>query len=57
MIKAIIFDLGNVIVKVDKTEQYKKFSANSDKTVSYIKKYFDNSPIRKFFEKGSFIMK
>ena len=52
MIKAIIFDLGNVIVKVDKTEQYKKFSANSDKTVSYIKKYFDNSPIRKFFEKG-----
>lgn len=52
MIKTIIFDLGNVIVNVDKTEQYKKFSASSGKTVSYIKDYFENSSLRKAFERG-----
>ena len=52
MIKVIIFDLGNVIVKVDKTEQFKSFSVNSDNTVSCIKEYFENSYWRKAFEMG-----
>lgn len=52
MIKAIIFDLGNVVVHVDKTEQYRKFSANCNKTAPYIKGYFEKSRVRKSFERG-----
>lgn len=52
MIKAIIFDLGGVIVNVDKRYQYKKFSECSDKPVSIIKHYLDNSRFKKSFEKG-----
>ncbi|MDP3765162.1 MAG: HAD family phosphatase [Nanoarchaeota archaeon] len=52
MIKTIVFDLGDVILKVDKTGQFKKFATGSNKTVSYIKKYFENSSFRKAFERG-----
>lgn len=52
MIKALIFDLGNVILKVDKTEQFKKLARDSNKTVSYIKTFFENSEFRKAFERG-----
>ena len=52
MIKTLIFDLGNVILKVDKTEQFKKLAADSSKTVSYIKAFFENSGFRKAFERG-----
>lgn len=41
MIKAIIFDLGDVIVKVDKTEQFIKFSAKSGKDAFQIRQYFE----------------
>ena len=41
MIKAIIFDLGDVIVKVDKTEQFRKFSAKSGKDAFQIRQYFE----------------
>src|SRR3989338_909204 len=52
MIKAIIFDLGGAIVNVDKTEQYKKFSADSNKPFSFIKDYLDTSYLKESFEKG-----
>ena len=52
MIKTIIFDLGGVIVNVDKTGQYKKFSTDSNKTVSSIEEYMDTSCLKKSFEKG-----
>ena len=54
MIKVIIFDLGNVIVNVNKTKQFKRFSADSNKSISYIKNYFENSYLRKAFERGGF---
>ena len=41
MIKAIIFDLGDVIVKVDRTEQFRKFSAKSCKDAFSIRQYLD----------------
>lgn len=52
MIKAIIFDLGGVIVNVDKTGQYKKFSADSNKPFSFVKDYLDTSHLKESFEKG-----
>ena len=39
MIKTIIFDLGNVIVKVNWDNFYKKAIVKSDKPLKYIKKY------------------
>lgn len=41
MIKAIIFDLGDVIVKVDRAEQFRKFSAKSGKDAFSIRQYLD----------------
>ncbi len=52
MIKTFIFDLGSVIVKVDKSKQYKKFATDSNKTEVFISSYFENSNLRKTFEKG-----
>lgn len=52
MIKTIILDLGNVIVNVDKSLQYKKFSASSNKPFPYVKEYIENESSRKDFEKG-----
>lgn len=53
MIKAIIFDLGNVIVKVNKTRQMEAFSEDCGKSVSYLTKYFKKHPLEKKFERGS----
>ena len=52
MIKTVIFDLGDVIVNVDKTEQFEKFAVKSNKSVPYLKKYFDNSYLRKAYGRG-----
>jgi len=55
MIKTIIFDLGNVIVNVDKTEQFKRLASDSNKSIFQIKRLFDELPIisfRKSFERG-----
>ena len=52
MIKAIIFDLGNVIVKVDKEAQYRRFAAKSGKSIGFIINYFEKSAVRKNFERG-----
>ncbi len=51
MIKTIIFDLGNVIVNVDKDE-FGRFSADSRKSIPYVGEYFENSSSRKAFERG-----
>ena len=42
MIKTIIFDLGNVIVKVNWNTFYKKAVVKSNKSLQYIKKYCEN---------------
>lgn len=52
MSKTIIFDLGNVIVKVDKTGQYKKFAENSNKNAFYVRNYIEKCKARKYFEEG-----
>lgn len=52
MIKTFIFDLGNVIVKVDHNSQYKKFASKSNKTLADIKNYVENSLSAKAFAKG-----
>ncbi|MBI2646889.1 HAD family phosphatase [Candidatus Woesearchaeota archaeon] len=54
MIKTIIFDLGNVIVKVNWKELYKKFAQDSGKTIDYFKNYYENSSIMDDFAKGRF---
>ncbi|MBI3036013.1 HAD family phosphatase [Candidatus Woesearchaeota archaeon] len=52
MIKTIIFDLGSVIVNVDKTGQFGKFAADSGKTIPYIKEYFGNCSSARSFGRG-----
>lgn len=52
MIKTIIFDLGNVIVEVDRTNLFKELTANSNETIEYIKKAYGNSSTRRLFERG-----
>lgn len=52
MIKVIIFDLGNVIVKVDRTNLFKELAINSNKPIEHIKKYYENSSARRLFEIG-----
>lgn len=53
MIKTIIFDLGRVIVNVDRSKHFGKFARNSNKPMSFIKEYLaDFSPIVKAFGKG-----
>ena len=52
MINAIIFDLGNVIVKVDWGNFYEKLAEHSGKPIGFIKKYHQNSADSKNFEKG-----
>ena len=54
MIKAIIFDLGNVIVNVDETNLYHKWAEGSGKNFGYVTDYYENSATRKDFEKGKF---
>lgn len=52
MIKTLIFDLGNVIVNVDENKFFEKSAMDSNKAVSYIKKYYESSPSRKAFQRG-----
>jgi len=52
MVKTIIFDLGNVIVKVDKSDQLKKLAKYCNKSISYLGEFFDKSPLRMAFERG-----
>lgn len=53
MIKTILFDLGRVIVNIDKTGMLKELSKNSGKPVKFIEEYLaDFSPIVKEFGKG-----
>mgnify|MGYP001577199565 CR=1 FL=1 len=53
MIKAVIFDLGRVIVNVDRSKQFKELSKNSSKPAEFIEEYLgDFSPVVKAFGKG-----
>ena len=52
MIKTIIFDLGNVIVNVDRTNLFKELTINSNKNTAYIKDYYENSSVGRLFERG-----
>ena len=52
MIKSIIFDLGNVVVKLKKEKQYGEFSKLNGKSIIYIKKYIENSNLSIKFESG-----
>jgi len=52
MIKCIIFDLGNVVIKVTQKSMFEKFARNSGKPISEIEKIYGNSSDRRRFEKG-----
>ena len=52
MIKSIIFDLGNVVIKVDDIMMFKKFAKDSKKPVSEIISIYERSHKRKSFERG-----
>ena len=52
MIKAIIFDLGNVIVNVNHEKMFNGFAFKSNKSLEYIKDYYKNSSARILFEIG-----
>lgn len=52
MIKAAIFDLGNVTVKFDETPTFKKWASVSGKSFSEVKEYYKNSSAREAFERG-----
>ncbi|MBI2655143.1 HAD family phosphatase [Candidatus Woesearchaeota archaeon] len=52
MVKAIIFDLGNVIIKFDEAPTFRKWAECGNKPFSDVKKYHGNSPARKSFERG-----
>lgn len=53
MIKAFIFDLGNVIVNVDRENLFTELAISSNKTVKFIEEYYKNSIVRKSFERGN----
>lgn len=52
MIKAVIFDLGNVTVKFDEAPHFSRWAACGTKSFSEVKKYYQNSSTRKAFERG-----
>ena len=52
MVNAIIFDLGNVIIKFDETPTFKKWEECGSKSFAEVKKYHENSSARKAFERG-----
>jgi len=52
MIKAAIFDLGNVTVKFDETPHFRKWAETGKKPFSEVKNYYKNSATRKAFERG-----
>lgn len=52
MIKSIIFDLGNVIVNVDRSNLYKEWAKNSGRSVNDIKNCYSCCKSIRDFEKG-----
>ncbi|MBI2558098.1 HAD family phosphatase [Candidatus Woesearchaeota archaeon] len=53
MIKTVIFDLGRVIVNIDKAKRSEKLVKNSGKSAEFIEEYLgDFSPVVKEFGKG-----
>ena len=52
MIKAAIFDLGNVTIKFDETPTFEKWSSCGKYTFDEVKNYYSNSSLRKAFERG-----
>lgn len=52
MIKAVIFDLGNVTIKFDETPTFRKWAECGAKSFAEVKEYHKNSLIRKAFERG-----
>lgn len=52
MIKAVIFDLGNVIVNVNYELMFRRFASKSSKSKEFIESYYNNSQTRKSFEMG-----
>ncbi len=52
MIKAAIFDLGNVTVKFDETPHFKKLAKTGKNSFSYVRDYYKGSATRKAFERG-----
>ncbi len=52
MIKAIIFDLGNVTIKFDETPHFRRWAESGKKSLSEVKRYYQNSQTRKAFERG-----
>lgn len=57
MIKAIIFDLGNVIVNVHWDKLYAKLSASGNKSMAYIENYNESSSALRDFESGKINVK
>ena len=52
MIKAVIFDFGNVTVKFDETPHFSKWASCGNRSFSDVRSYYDRSPTRKAFERG-----
>lgn len=52
MIKTIIFDLGNVVIKVNQKLMFDKLSKNSGKSAADIEKVYSKSSDRKKLERG-----
>lgn len=52
MIKAIIFDLGNVTIKFNETPTFRKWAECGSKPFAEVKEYHKNSSTRKAFERG-----
>lgn len=52
MIKTIIFDLGNVTINFDETPTFNRWSSSGNKPLSEVKRYHQQSPAKKAFERG-----
>ena len=52
MIRAVMFDLGNVVVDVNESKLFKELAEKSDKNQGHIKRAWEKSKARKSFEKG-----
>jgi len=52
MIKCVIFDLGNVTIKFDETPTFEKWSSCGKYSFDEVKRYYQNSSVRKALERG-----
>jgi len=52
MIKAAIFDLGNVTIKFEETPTFKKWAECGSNSFAEVKRYHESSSARKSFERG-----